>query len=66
MPVISIPLAFTGAAVSTVHPRAVSFRIIYRARAAVLNRRRTFEAGLHPVVDVTLASDVVRRHAVVR
>jgi hypothetical protein len=26
-----------------------------RARAAVLNCRRTFEAGLHPVVDIALA-----------
>jgi hypothetical protein len=28
VPVISIPLAFTGAAACTVHPRAASIRII--------------------------------------
>src|SRR5262249_25246001 len=34
--------------------------------SGILDRSATLEAGFDPVVDVTLAGDVVRRHAVVR
>jgi hypothetical protein len=34
--------------------------------AGVLDRRRAFEAGLGPVIDIALAGDVVGRHTVVR
>jgi hypothetical protein len=37
-----------------------------RVGIAVLDRRSAFEASLDPVVDITLARDVVVRNAVVR
>src|SRR5690242_5455097 len=36
------------------------------AGSSILDRSAALEAGFGPVVDVTLAGDVVRRHAVVR
>ena len=34
--------------------------------SGILDRSAALEAGFDPVIDVTLAGDVVRRHAVVR
>ena len=34
--------------------------------SGILDRNAALEAGFGPVIDVTLAGDVVRRHAIVR